>query len=99
MFRRCFAGALLGGLALGAFLRLAAALLFPELFFLCAQALGFGVRLYLATAQIGLVRFGGLGILDRRGHFVTLDESTLLAHLDLDRARLAARIGLLDLAG
>ena len=34
-----------------------------------------------------------------RRRVVALDEGALLAHLDLDGARLAARIGLLDLAG
>ena len=38
------------------------------------------------------------GVLGRRRDLVALDEGALLAHLDLDRARLAARVGLLDLA-
>ncbi len=53
-----FLGAQLGGLALGALLRLAAALLLLQLFFLHAQALGLGVGLFLAAAQLGLVRLG-----------------------------------------
>ena len=38
-------------------------------------------------------------IVHARRDVVALDEGALLAHLDLDRARLAAGIGLLDLAG
>ena len=43
----------------------------------------------------------GLGRLDhgRVAAFVALDEGALLANLDLDGARLAGRVGLLDLAG
>jgi hypothetical protein len=94
-----FPDAQLGGLALGAFLRLAAALLLLQLFFLDAQALGLGMGLFLAAAEFRLVRLGRGRILGRSGGVVALDEGALLAHLDLDGAGLAARIGLLDLAG
>src|SRR5205085_5885714 len=87
-----------GGLALRALLLLALAPLRRELFFLGAQLLGLGVLLLLAPAQLFLARLGGNGILGGRRDLVALDEGALLAHLDLDRARLAARVGLLDLA-
>jgi hypothetical protein len=93
-----FARARLGGFALEAGQFLALAALFLQLFLLAAQQLGLLLGLQLATLQLGMVD-------DRRGrHFVgrrvvALDEGALLANLDLDRAGLAARIGLLDLAG
>src|SRR4029079_17760460 len=48
--------------------------------------------------QLFLARLGAGGVLGRCRDLVPLDEGALLAHLDLDRARLAARVGLLDLA-
>ena len=52
-----------------------------------------------APPQFGLGRggFGNAVVLDRR--VPALDEDALLAHLDLDRARLARRVRLLDLGG
>src|SRR6185369_9063342 len=88
-----------GSLALGALLLLALAPLRCELLFLATERLGLGVRLFLAAKQIFLARMRGGGVLGGRGDVVALDEGALLAHLDLDRARLAARVGLLDLAG
>src|SRR5207245_9773638 len=71
-----------------------------QLFFLAAQQLGLAVGLVLAALQLGVVdhRCGRRGLLGS-GRFVALDEDALLAHLDLDGARLAGSIGLLDLAG
>src|SRR5205085_8620033 len=80
-------------------LLLALAALFLELGFLLAQQLGLGLGLQLATLEFGVVDRRRGGRLGRAGTVVALDEGALLAHLDLDRARLAARIGLLDLAG
>jgi hypothetical protein len=85
-------------LTLGTFLLFALASLRRELFFLQAQALGLGVGFLLATAQLFLVRLGARDLVGRRRHLVALDEGALLAHFDLDGARLAARIRLLDLA-
>src|SRR5207237_3868296 len=78
---------------------LAQAALLRKLFLLLAHQFGLGARLFLAAAQFGLLRSGsGSGLLLGRG-IVALDERALLAHLDLDRAGLAARVRLLDLAG
>ena len=52
-------------LALGPLLLLALAPLRRELFFLGAQPLGLGVRLFLAPAQLFLARLGAGGVLGR----------------------------------
>ena len=92
-----------GGLALGAFLFLAQAAAFGQLFFLLADGFGLGLGLGLAALQFRLLGGFGCGGRSRFVHarrdIVALDEDALLAHLDLDGARLAAGIGLLDLAG
>jgi hypothetical protein len=89
----------LGGLARQSLLLLALPALFGQLFFLQADLLGLGACLFLAALQVEFVDAGASGLFDRGRRVVALDEDTLLAHLDLDRARLAAGIGLLDLAG
>src|SRR5438067_385522 len=77
---------------------LAASSGFFALGFLAAQQLGLRLRFGLATLQLGLVNHG-CGTRLNCGGLVALDEGALLADLDLDRARLAARVGLLDFAG
>ena len=104
----------LGLLALARFGFLAQAALLDQLFLLAADQLGLAARLFLAARELGLVdaRRGGLGNGRRRSvgdrlhrlgrgrmSLVALDEGALLAHLDLDRARTAGGVGLLDLGG
>ncbi len=81
-----------------AFLFLALAPLFGQLFFLLADGVGLGARFFLAPLQ---VQFLGTGAGHRfaAGGVVALDEDPLLAHFHLDGARLAAGVGLLDLGG
>ena len=91
-----------GGLAFGTFQLFAHAAALGELGFLDAD--GFGLRLGfgLAARQLGLLGFGCSGrggFVHARRDVIALDEDTLLAHLDLDGPRLAAGVGLLDLAG
>jgi hypothetical protein len=95
---RGFPDTLLGGLALALLLLLAHTALLGQVLFLAAQQLCLRARFFLAALQFGLVDHRRRGLIARR-RVVALDESALLAHLDLDRAGLAARIGLLDLAG
>ena len=101
-------GRALIGFALAPLAFLAQAALLGQVFLLAADQLGLPACLFLAARQFGLVDAGrrrrlhlGLGRLDhgRVAAFVALDEGALLAHLDLDGARLAGRVGLLDLAG
>jgi hypothetical protein len=91
----------LGGVALALILLFTLAALLGELFLLAAQQLGMAAGLVGAALQLGLVdhRRGGLDIGLGHRSLVALDEGALLAHLDLNRACLARRIGLLDLAG
>ena len=71
-----------------------------ELFFFKSQRLGLTVGLVLAPLQISFVdrQFVNVFFATRRG-VVALDKGALLANLDLDRARLARSVGLLDLGG
>ncbi len=104
-FRCCrglFTRAHFSGFALGAFLFFAQTAALGKFCFLHTDSFGLRFGFGLATLQFGLFGFG----CGRRGgfvhagrHIVALDEDALLAHLDLDAARLAAGIGLLDLAG
>ena len=100
--RRRRAAARLGARA-GAFLLLALAALLGQFFFLAADQLGLAARFFLAAGAVRRRRRSAAGgaasALDRRRDLVALDEGALLAHLDLDRARLAGGVGLLDLAG
>ncbi len=95
---RGLGGAGFGGFAVTLLLLFAQAALFGQVFFLATQQLGLGACFFLATLQFGFVDHRCGGFLGSR-RVVALDEGALLAHFDLDGARLAARIGLLDLAG
>src|SRR6202008_2183556 len=93
-----FAFAGFSGCTLASFLIFAHAAFLRQVFFLAGQQLGLGLGLLFAASELVLVDHRlGRRIVD--GRLVTLDESALLAHLDLDRACLAGRVGLLDLAG
>src|SRR5690606_34340516 len=89
-----------GGLGFALALELQALLLGAQLRGLPFEQLALATLFLLAGGELLLVddrsgrRRRGLG---RRGRAVALDEHALLAHLDLDRARLAGGVGLLDL--
>src|SRR5262249_31408204 len=86
-----------GGFARGALLLFAHAARFGELFFLLANGFGFRARFFLAALQLEL--FGGpaFRLLDRPRGGVAPGRDALPVHLCLDRACLAAGVGLLDL--
>jgi hypothetical protein len=66
----------------------------------CGGALGLGAASSSRRCSSACSALGPPAFVDPpAGRVVALDEDPLLAHLDLDRARLAAGIGLLDLAG
>jgi hypothetical protein len=94
-----FGGGLGGSFALQALLLLALAALLGQFLFLLTDQLGLAAGLFLAAGEFGLLGGGGILGGGAARDVVTLDEGALLAHLHLDGARLAARIGLLDLAG
>ena len=102
-FLRSVGGSTFLGLAFATLTFLAFAALLHQLFFLAADRLSLAACLFLAAHQLlvflrrrGVLLYGtrdiGIGL-------ITLDERALLAHLDLDRARTACGIGLLDLTG
>ena len=96
----CRLGTRLGFVALALLLSFAQALLLGQIVLLAAQQLGMTARFLCAPREFGLVDDGRRrrgGLLGSR-RLVTLDEGALLADLDLDRACLAGRIGLLDFA-
>jgi len=106
---RGFGGRSSGGLLLGGharslgrvarFLLFAQAALLGERGFLFAQLQRLGLGFFFAAREVG-VADDRLGRLVGTGcGLIALDEGALLAHFHLDRAGLAARIGLLDLAG
>src|SRR6185369_8298472 len=94
--------ACLGGFALALFLLFALATLLGQVFLLTTQQLGLAIGFLLAAGKLGGIDRGCLrcrGLLHRGRDVVTFHEDALLAHLDLDRACLAGRVGLLDLGG
>ena len=68
-----------------------------QLGLLLTQSISLGQGLFLTAQQIGLVN-DMAGLVAARS-LVELDESTLLAHFNLDCSCLATGIGLLDFAG
>jgi hypothetical protein len=108
-----FVGFALAPRALFALLLLARFALAPLLrqrFFLAPDQLGLLARLFLAALPFVLLELlvrlhlrlrlrRGRRLGARLGRVLALDEGAFFAHLDLDGARLAARIGLLDLGG
>ncbi len=73
-------------------------LLLAQFCFLARDQLGLSASLFRTTCNLSIIDNAGLGLLDfldDRG-IVTLDEGTLLSDLDLNSARLAAGIRLLD---
>ncbi len=96
------AGGGFGRLPVGTLLLVAQPLALGQFGLLLAQQRGLGLRLVFETHQLGgvdLRRLGNRGRSRRRRRLVALDEGALLADLDLDGARLAAGISLLDFAG
>jgi hypothetical protein len=74
-------------------------LLFAQFRFLACDQFRLTARVFFATRLFGGVDDGRRFCRFRRDEIVTLDEGALLAHFDLDRARFAARVSLLDLGG
>ena len=80
-----------------------------QLLFLTPDEFSLPTRLFLAPRQFGMVdqrrirrqllNFGCRGVCTALGAVFAAHERTLLAHFDLNRARLAGGIGLLDFAG
>jgi len=92
------------GLCLTRFFGFAFFALANQLFFLATQQLRLTTGFFLTTRQFGFVDHRRGGHIDRRsrclGDFVVaLDEGALLANLDLDGARAARSVGLLDFRG
>jgi len=98
---RCFSGggssSGFGRLARLAFLFFAKAARLGQFGLLHADGFGLGAGFFLAALQVGFLGRRACGHLRPGRRVVALDEDALLAHLDLDRARLTAGIGLLDL--